>query len=106
MQTLKNKKTILVICPYPKGYAASQRLKYEQYFDSWREAGYEITISPFFDLNTWKILYEDGFVARKVLGTLHGYLRRLLDLFRLKKYDHVYVCMWVTPLLDLSLIHI
>ncbi|MDA9876126.1 glycosyltransferase [Gammaproteobacteria bacterium] len=100
MQTLKNKKTILVICPYPEGYAASQRLKYEQYFDSWREAGYEITISPFFDMDTWKILYEDGFVARKVLGTLHGYLRRSLDLFRLKKYDHVYVCMWVTPLLD------
>ena len=66
MQTLKNKKTILVICPYPEGYAASQRLKYEQYFDSWREAGYEITISSFFSFDTWKILYEDGFFIPKV----------------------------------------
>jgi len=100
MQISKKKKSILVICPYPEGYAASQRLKYEQYFDSWREAGYEITVSPFFDLDTWKILYEDGFLIKKVVSTFRGYYRRFLDLFRLKKYDRIYVCMWVTPLID------
>ncbi len=100
MQTSNNKKTILVICPYPEGFAASQRLKYEQYFDSWENAGYKITVSPFFDLDTWNILYKDGFFIKKVYGTLAGYLKRFLDLFRLKKFDHVYVCMWVTPLID------
>lgn len=96
----KPKKSILVICPYPQGYAASQRLKYEQYFDLWEDAGYEITISSFFNFDTWKILYEDGFVVRKVFGTLRGYFIRFLDLFRLSQYEHVYICMWVTPLID------
>ena len=100
MKAIKTKKSILIICPYPEGLAASQRLKYEQHFFKWREEGYEITVSPFFTLDTWKILYEDGFLIKKVLGTLFGYLRRLLDLFRLRKFDHVYVCMWVTPLVD------
>tara|TARA_B100000287_G_C20670486_1_gene793208 strand:+ start:635 stop:1753 length:1119 start_codon:yes stop_codon:yes gene_type:complete len=100
MQILRNKKTILVICPYPEGFAASQRLKYEQYFDSWEKAGYKITVSPFFDFDTWNILYKDGFFIKKIFGTLVGYLRRFLDLLRLKKFDHVYVCMWVTPLID------
>jgi L-malate glycosyltransferase len=96
---LKRKK-ILVICPYPEGVAATQRLKYEQYFDSWREQGYEITISPFFSLPTWKILYKEGFLLQKCIGTLMGYVTRFFDLLRLKKFDHVYVCMWVTPLFD------
>ena len=30
------KKKILIICPYPEGQAAGQRLKYEQYFDYWK----------------------------------------------------------------------
>ena len=79
----RSKKTILVICPYPQGYAASQRLKYEQYFELWEDTGYEITVSSFFNFDTWKILYEDGFFFRKVLGTLRGYIIRFLDLFRL-----------------------
>jgi len=75
-------------------------LKYEQYFDLWEEAGFEITVSSFFSLETWKILYEDEFFLKKLFGTLRGYLRRFTDLFRLARYDHVYVCMWVTPLID------
>ena len=100
MSIKNNSKSILIICPYPEGYAASQRLKYEQYFESWRHAGYELTVSSFFDFDTWKILYSDGFFIQKIVGTLFGYCRRFVDLFRLQKYDHVYVCMWVTPLLD------
>ena len=44
MQSERNikRKKILVICPHPVGYAPGQRLKYEQYFDTFREAGYDI----------------------------------------------------------------
>ena len=28
-------KKILILCPYPEGKAAGQRLKYEQYLDEW-----------------------------------------------------------------------
>ena len=44
------KKRVLIICPYPRGWAAGQRLKYEQYISHWEKNGYEVTISSFFDL--------------------------------------------------------
>ena len=89
---------ILVICPFPQGVAAGQRLKYEQYFDYWRENGYEITVSSFMDMTMWNIVYKRGNYALKIMGTFRGYLRRLLDIFRAGKSDLVYVFMWVTPL--------
>ena len=90
-------KRILVICPFPFNVAAGQRLKYEQYFDQWRESGYDITMSPFLDDETWKIVYKQGNYRAKVLGTLCGYLRRIRDLFGISHYDIVYVFLWVTP---------
>ena len=95
---MNKKRKILVICPFPQGVAAGQRLKYEQYFDHWRENGYDITVSSFMDKPLWKIVYQPGHYPAKVLGTLRGHFRRLRDIFRIGRYDLVYVFMWVTPL--------
>ncbi|HET7663230.1 MAG TPA: glycosyltransferase [Rhodanobacteraceae bacterium] len=89
---------LLVLCPYPEGVAAGQRLKYEQYFDDWRTHGYQITVSPFMDGRMWQIVHQPGHVLRKIAGTLRGALRRWRDLFHIKEYDLVYVFMWVTPI--------
>ena len=35
-------KKILILCPYPEGVAAGQRLKYEPYMESWKEKGFSI----------------------------------------------------------------
>lgn len=91
-------RTILVLCPFPQGVAAGQRLKYEQYFDDWRERGYDITVSSFMDRPMWDIVYQPGHLLAKIAGTLRGQWRRLRDLFRVGRYDVVYVFMWVTPL--------
>ena len=53
-------KRILVLCPYPEGEAAGQRLKYEQYFDHWEENGFQITVSSFSDQYLWNNLYASG----------------------------------------------
>lgn len=90
-------KKVLVICPYPVGVAPSQRLKYEQYFDSWRAHGYDITVSPFMTLPFWRLVYRPGRFVRKALWTAWGYLRRLYDLGRVPFYDVVYVHLWVVP---------
>jgi glycosyltransferase involved in cell wall biosynthesis len=90
-------KKILVICPYPLGVAAGQRLKYEQYFENWTANGYEITISSFMDMPMWKVVYTQGNFFAKFFGTLRGYLRRIIDIFRVSQYDLIYVFMWVTP---------
>jgi L-malate glycosyltransferase len=91
-------KKILVICPFPQGVAAGQRLKYEQYFDHWRENGYEVVVSSFMDAPMWGVVYTRGNYILKILGTLRGYFRRLLDIFRLSQFDVVYIFMWVTPI--------
>lgn len=93
-------KSILIICPYPVGCAASQRLKYEQYFSHWKEAGFQLEISSFFDKDSWKVLYANKNLTVKILGTLKGYLKRIKDIHRAKDFEVVYVCMWVAPFLD------
>jgi glycosyltransferase involved in cell wall biosynthesis len=90
-------KRMLVICPFPQGVAAGQRLKYEQYFDDWRARGWSIDVSSFMDIETWRVAYQAGRLRRKILGVLRGHLRRLVDLARVRRYDAVYVFMWVTP---------
>jgi L-malate glycosyltransferase len=92
------KKKILILSPYPEGEAAGQRLKYEQYFSSWKKNGYELHNSSFFGNAAWKILWKKGFFFKKVLGTIAGYLRRFRDILSLKEFDIVYIFMWATPI--------
>jgi glycosyltransferase involved in cell wall biosynthesis len=89
---------MLVVCPFPVGVAAGQRLKYEQYFHDWRQAGWDITVSPYMDMATWSVAYRPGHQAAKLFGLLKGHLRRLRDLLRIARYDLVFIHMWVTPL--------
>lgn len=90
-------KRMLVLCPFPQGVAAGQRLKYEQYFDDWRSLGWQIDVSSFMDMDLWKVAYQPGRTGAKVSGVMRGHARRIRDLFRVRSYDLVYVFMWVTP---------
>jgi len=92
----KNRR-ILVICPHPIGYVPGQRLKFEQYFEAWVAAGYQVDVSPFMSEKMQQIVYLQGHLPAKIGGTLGGYIRRLKDLFRVRKYDIVYVFLWGTP---------
>jgi len=91
------RKCMLVLCPYPTGVAAGQRLKFEQYYDDWREAGWDITVSPYMDNALWSVLHENGHVAAKIIGAIEGLIRRIGDLTRISRYDLVYCFMYVTP---------
>ncbi|HEX8315949.1 MAG TPA: hypothetical protein VF609_13200, partial [Flavisolibacter sp.] len=91
------KKKVLVICPHPVGYAPGQRLKYEQYFSAFEAAGYEVTVSPFMSEAFQKIVYKKGHFIQKALWTIAGYIKRAGDLFTIRKYDVVYVFLWVAP---------
>lgn len=94
---MEGKKRILIICPYPENVAPGQRLKYEQYFNYFRENNIDVVVSPFMTMHFWNIVYKRGFYLQKILWTFFGYLRRLIDLFRLPFYDCVYIHLWVTP---------
>jgi L-malate glycosyltransferase len=90
-------KRMLVLCPYPEGVAAGQRLKYEQYFADWRAQGWEIEVSCFMDRAMWDVVWNPGNFISKCLGVLRGHLRRIRDIWRVSGYDLVYIFMWVTP---------
>jgi glycosyltransferase involved in cell wall biosynthesis len=85
------KKKILFIAPYPFDEAPSQRFRFEQYFNFLRENNFEIHFSPFLDQKTWKTLYSEGKVLRKMLGVVRSFLKRFLLLFTLYKYDFVFI---------------
>ena len=98
MPSAKKNKKILVLCPSPKGTAAAQRLKYEQYFSQLEKEGYAFTISNFQTQRFWKIIHKEGRVLEKIFWVLFGYLRRIGDLLRAPFYDGVFVTIWATPL--------
>ncbi|MES2430039.1 MAG: glycosyltransferase family 4 protein [Bacteroidota bacterium] len=91
-------KKILVICPYPEGVAAGQRLKYEQYIADWENKGYKVDISPYMHMPMWNIVHKSGNYFKKIMYTIQGVLIRIKDIFRLRQYDLVYIHMYVTPI--------
>jgi L-malate glycosyltransferase len=88
---------VLFVCPYPFNVAPSQRLKFEQYYGHFKEAGYQIAITSFINDRFWKIIYKPGNVLKKIAYTITGYFARLYYLLTLSRYDIVYVHLWVTP---------
>ena len=94
---MTRKKKILFVNPYPENAAPSQRLKFEQYYPYFKEAGYEVHTSSFISEAFWKIIYQPGNFLTKALHTIFGYSRRLADLLTLRNYDIVYIHLWVTP---------
>ena len=94
----KKKRRILVLCPSPRGTAATQRLKYEQYFTRLEKEGYLFTVSPFQTRRFWKIIYKQGYFIEKVFWVFIGYFKRFLDLLRAPFYDGIFVNIWATPL--------
>lgn len=92
------RKKVLILCPSPKGTAATQRLKYEQYLDLLSNEGFDFTISSFQTKRLWKIIYKPGRFIEKIGWTIFGYIKRTFDLLRSPFYDAVFVNLWVTPL--------
>jgi glycosyltransferase involved in cell wall biosynthesis len=92
------KKRILFLFPYPSDTAASQRFRFEQYLHFLPEAGWEYDKQSFLSEKTWEILYHKGKHLQKIIGILGGFWRRFWLLFRLYKYDYVFVHREASPL--------
>jgi len=90
-------KKILFITPYPKGFAPSQRLKFEQYYSSFESANYKVYQDSFIDIEFWSIIYKNGFLLKKILKTIHAYWNRFLLLFKIRNFDIIYIHLWYSP---------
>lgn len=84
-------KTIYIIAPYPRGQAPSQRFRFEQYLGFLESEGFEIQFHPFINEKTWKTIYAEGKVFKKILGMLGSFLRRWGLIFKLRKADYVFI---------------
>ena len=91
-------RSVMVVSPYPKDMAPSQRLKYEQYFDYLTAQGYEFEIRPFVSTKFSKIVHKKGFYFGKIWFLILAYFGRIRDLWNIRKYDIVYIHLWVTPI--------
>lgn len=90
-------KKLIVICPHPENVAPGQRLKYEQYFSSWRENGFRVVVDAFMSKRFWDIVYQKGYIPEKMFWTIYGYIKRLITLVKIPFYDVTYVFLWGTP---------
>ena len=88
---------LVVLCPYPEERAPSQRLKFEQYYGSWREAGWEVDVRPFWDEEAWEVLYRPGHRAAKAAALARGLARRRADLAAARRADLVYLHLEAAP---------
>jgi glycosyltransferase involved in cell wall biosynthesis len=89
---------ILVICPHPEARAPGQRLKFEQYYASWRAEGFDVDVRSFWSERTSTLLYRQGHWLSKVIGVLAGYVRRIRDLGAARHADLVYIFLEAAPL--------
>jgi glycosyltransferase involved in cell wall biosynthesis len=88
---------ILFLTPYPFDTAASQRFRFEQYFDALNEQGIKYDVAPFWEEKAWCILYEKGSNYQKLWYLLKGIVKRWLMLITCLKYKFVFVHREVYP---------
>lgn len=89
---------ILFLVPYPTGEAPSQRFRFEQYFGLLQEENIEFTVSSFWGLRAWSILYKRGHWIEKIAWLLIGFAKREVDLWRSFRYDLVFIHRECAPI--------
>ncbi len=88
---------ILFVVPYPTDEAPSQRFRFEQFYSDLKQVGIDYDVQSFIDIETWRILYKPGNVLLKGIGIFKGLLRRIILMFRLSKYDYVFIHREAAP---------
>ena len=95
----KNNKapSIYFIVPAPTGISPGQRFRFEQYCSFLKEKNISFTISSFYSLSAWQVLYTSTSKTKKILAVLTGFLKRVADLFKVWHYSYVYVYREAAP---------
>jgi len=84
-------KKVLYIVPHRLNRSPGQRFRCEHFISFLEQNGFEITYSKL--LSEWddKYFYQSGKYLFKLLIFVKAYCRRFRDLFRVKKYDSVFI---------------
>jgi glycosyltransferase involved in cell wall biosynthesis len=88
---------ILFVAPYPIGLAASQRFRFEQYFSYLDEKKVEYETASFLSKRVWDVLYAKGHFFKKVFFLFLGYFRRYALLFKVHRFDYIFIHREIVP---------
>jgi glycosyltransferase involved in cell wall biosynthesis len=78
---------ILFVSAHPRGYAPSQRFRFEQYVDFLAEHGFETTFLPIVREHEYPLLYAPGNTGRKARMFARGLALRAWQALRRPDYD-------------------
>jgi glycosyltransferase involved in cell wall biosynthesis len=84
-------KRIAFIAPYPIAQAPSQRFRFEQYFNFLEENNCTYAFFPFYDFKSWQLLYTNKSALRKAWVVLSSYFKRFSLIFKLRKFDVIFI---------------
>ena len=97
-KVMEKTRRLLILCPYPRDCAGSQRFRFEQYIPLWEANNIEVSHRSFLTEWGWNIVYKKGVGLLKVVATLLGFCRRFSCLFTLKRYDLVFIHRETCPI--------
>jgi glycosyltransferase involved in cell wall biosynthesis len=90
-------KKVLIISPYPKGMAPSQRFRYEQYLAFLETKGIQFEFASFLTQKSWNTFYKKGHYFKKFVSLLVGWIKRYGLLLTAKKFDAVFIHREMKP---------
>ncbi len=91
------KPRILFLTPYPFGRVASQRFRFEQYWDVLSKE-YELKFQSFLSERSFNSLYKRGRIIKKAFGVICGFIRRFFILFQVNKFDFIFIHREASPI--------
>lgn len=89
---------ILFLFPYPISESPSQRFRFEQYLNLLTTKSINYDAQSFWDMRSWKILYKKGHLFTKFSGLLRGFIRRFAIIFKINRYDFVFIHRECAPI--------
>lgn len=88
---------VLALSPIPEE-GAGCRFRVSQYIPYLRNAGFDVTVSPFYSRDYFGIVYRPGNYLRKAAGFAGLTLRRINELFSIAQYDLVLLYREAIPI--------
>lgn len=89
---------IAFIVPYPLGKAPSQRFRFEQQLESFKEKKITYIFFSFLSDKAFDNLYKKGNYFSKVVSIFYSFLKRLLLMFSLGEYNYIFIHREASPI--------
>lgn len=88
---------VLALSPIPEE-GAGCRFRVSQYIPHLRQAGFDVTVSPFYSRDYFSFVYRPGKYLRKAVGFASLTLRRINELSSMRDYDLVLLYREAIPI--------